>query len=253
VATDGETYGHHFTFGDLCLAHALEVEAKEAGFWITNYGEYLDKNPPVMEVEVSSGPLGEGTSWSCAHGVGRWTRDCGCHTGGEPGWNQKWREPLRGALNFLRDNAASHFESFGGDLLRDPWAARNAYLQLLLDPGRHREAFLLKHARRSLSATEEARVLTLLEVQHCSLRMFTSCAWFFSDLAGLEPIQMMRYAARLLELQQRLGLETPLKQFLEILSEAKSNVAEAGNGADLFLRFARPTSNATSPESTVTS
>ncbi|HEU4433414.1 MAG TPA: hypothetical protein VFR51_08460, partial [Pyrinomonadaceae bacterium] len=27
IATDGETYGHHFKFGDLCLAHVLSVEA----------------------------------------------------------------------------------------------------------------------------------------------------------------------------------------------------------------------------------
>src|SRR5215510_5413038 len=101
VATDGETYGHHFKFGDICLAHALDVEAKQAGFWITNYAEYLDHHSPELEVEIDSGPLSEGTSWSCAHGVGRWTRDCCCHTGGEPGWHQAWRTPLREALNFL--------------------------------------------------------------------------------------------------------------------------------------------------------
>ncbi|HKN83424.1 MAG TPA: DUF3536 domain-containing protein, partial [Pyrinomonadaceae bacterium] len=124
VATDGETYGHHFKFGDLCLAHALEFEAKEAGFWITNYGEYLDRHPPEIEVEIDNGPSGEGTSWSCAHGVGRWMRDCGCSTGGEPGWNQAWRGPLRQALNFLRDDTAVKFENMGSELLRDPWAAR---------------------------------------------------------------------------------------------------------------------------------
>ncbi|PWT90963.1 MAG: glycoside hydrolase, partial [Blastocatellia bacterium] len=73
IATDGETYGHHFKFGDLCLAHALEVEAKQAGFWITNYGEFLDRNSPDWQVEIENGPKGEGSSWSCAHGVGRWS------------------------------------------------------------------------------------------------------------------------------------------------------------------------------------
>ena len=113
VATDGETYGHHFKFGDLCLTHALKVEAKAAGFWITNYAQYLDHHPPETEVEIDNGPDGEGSSWSCVHGVGRWSRDCGCHTGGEPGWNQAWRKPLREALNFLRDDAAEKFESVG--------------------------------------------------------------------------------------------------------------------------------------------
>ena len=141
VATDGETYGHHFKFGDLCLAHALEVEAKQAGFWITNYAEYLDRHPPEAEVEIDNGPEGEGSSWSCVHGVGRWTRDCGCHTGGEAGWNQSWRAPLRAALNFLRDDAAIKFESVGSELLRDPWVARNGYVEVLLDPHSARESF----------------------------------------------------------------------------------------------------------------
>jgi hypothetical protein len=119
VATDGETYGHHFKFGDLCLAHALEIEAKEAGFWITNYAEYLDHHAPEFEVKLNLGPLSEGSSWSCAHGVSRWTRDCGCHTGGQAGWNQSWREPLRSALNVLRDNSIKYFRSRGADLFVD--------------------------------------------------------------------------------------------------------------------------------------
>lgn len=231
VATDGETYGHHFKFGDLCLAHALEVEAKQAGFWITNYGEYLDRHPPELEVEISNGPEGEGSSWSCAHGVGRWTRDCGCQTGGEPGCNQSWRAPLRAALNFLRDDAAEKFESAG--LLRDPWAARNDYIDVILD-SRARESFVARHA---IPRSEESRVWKLLEIQRSSLLMFTSCGWFFSDLAGIETIQVMRYAARVIDLQNELGLETPQKEFLEMMAKAKSNNPAKGNGAEIFLQL----------------
>jgi hypothetical protein len=72
--------------------------------------------------------------------------------------------------------------------------------------------------------------------------MFTSCGWFFSDLAGLETIQVMRYAARVIELQNQLGLNPPRKEFLEMMAEAKSNVAERGNGADIYLHFAEPLS-----------
>jgi alpha-amylase/alpha-mannosidase (GH57 family) len=240
VATDGETYGHHFKFGDLCLAHALRVEAKSAGFWITNYGQYLDYHPPELEVEIDSGPEGEGSSWSCAHGVGRWTRDCGCHTGGEAGWNQAWRQPLRAALNFLRDNAAAKFETEGSELLRDPWAARNDYISVILDPTHAREEFLKRHAVRPLSAVEESRVWNLLEIQRSALLMFTSCGWFFSDLAGIETIQVMRYAARVIDLQNQLGLDAPQKRFLELLAEGRSNQPEKGNGADIFLRYAQP-------------
>lgn len=241
VATDGETYGHHFKFGDLCLAHALEFEAKAAGFWITNYAEYLDRNPPELEVEIDNGPDREGSSWSCAHGVGRWSRDCGCHTGGEPGWNQKWRQPLRNALNFLRDDAATKFENMGAELLSDPWAARNEYIGVILDPEHVREEFLQRHTVR---AAEESHVWNLLEMQRSALLMFTSCGWFFSDLAGIETIQVMRYAARVVDLMNQLGLEPRLKRFLEILSEAKSNRPEKGNGAELFLAQLKPRINA---------
>src|SRR5688572_18307168 len=239
AATDGETYGHHFKFGDLCLAHALGIEAKEAGFWITNYGEYLDRNPPDSRVEIDNGLQGEGSSWSCAHGVGRWTRDCGCHTGGETGWNQAWRDPLRVALNYLRDDAALKFESRGGELLRDPWAARNDYISVLLDE-QTRAEFLARHAVRPLSEAEQRRAFDLLEMQHSAMLMFTSCGWFFSDLAGIETIQVLRYAARVLDLQNQLGFEAPRKQFLDLLANAKSNQPEKGNGADIFARFADP-------------
>jgi len=235
VATDGETYGHHFKFGDLCLSHALEVEAKQAGFWITNYAEYLDQHPPSLEVEIDNGPDGEGSSWSCAHGVGRWTRDCGCQTGGEPGWNQQWRQPLREALNFLRDDAAMKFQDVGGELLSDPWAARNQYIGVVLDPDYVREEFLKRHAARQLNSSDESRVWKLLEMQRSALLMFTSCGWFFSDLAGIETIQVMRYAARVVDLMSQLGLEPPVKQFLEMMAEARSNRAEKGNGAQIFL------------------
>lgn len=235
VATDGETFGHHFKFGDLCLAHALEVEAKQAGFWITNYGEYLDRHPPELEVELDNGPEGEGSSWSCMHGVGRWTRDCGCQTGGEPGSNQKWRAPLRAAFNFLRDDTAVKFERVGSDLLRDPWAARNDYVNVMVDPRNARESFLARHTLRRLSDLEESRVWRLLEMQRCALLMFTSCGWFFSDLAGIETMLVMRYAARVIDLQAELGLEPPRQRFLELMSEAASNKPEKGTGADIFL------------------
>ena len=238
VATDGETYGHHFKFGDLGLAHALQVEARQAGFWITNYGEYLDRHPPETDVEIDNGPDGEGTSWSCAHGVGRWSRDCGCHTGGEPGWNQAWRAPLRAALNFLRDDAAIKFEAAAGELLLNPWGARNDYIAVILDPEQGRVPFLQHNAVGSLSAAEESRVFDLMEMQRSALLMFTSCGWFFTDLAGIETVQVMRYAARLIELQERLGLEPPRKRFLEMMAEAQSNRPEKGNGADIFLNSA---------------
>jgi len=240
IATDGETYGHHHKFGELCLAYALQIDAPARGFAITNYGEYLDQHPPEIEVEISSGQEGEGSSWSCTHGVGRWIRDCGCHTGGAPGWNQSWRGPLRDALNFLRDQGAAYFESTRGQLFIDPWSARDDAIRLILDESASREAFLSRHAPRQLSSEEQRTALLFLELQRNMLLMYTSCAWFFNDISGIEPIQILKYACRAIDLMNQLGLLSPRKRFLEILARAKSNRAELGNGADIYRRLVEP-------------
>ena len=237
IATDGETYGHHFKFGDICLAHALTEEAPTRGFTITNYGEFLEQHPPEIGVEINNGPDGEGTSWSCAHGVGRWIRDCGCHTGGEPGWNQKWRKPLRDALDYLRDANIRHFEATRGPLFIDPWQARDDSIALILDPTASRERFLFDHAGRWLSRDEQTRALTYLELQRMLLLVYTSCGWFFNDISGIETIQIMKYAARAIDLMDQLGLRSVRDQFLEILGEARSNRSEIGTGADVYHRF----------------
>jgi alpha-amylase/alpha-mannosidase (GH57 family) len=104
VATDGETYGHHMKFGEMALAYALDKGFPTRGLELINYGSFLKRFPPVHEVEIDEGPKGEGTSWSCGHGVGRWKENCGCSTGGQPGWNQEWRKSLREGLDFLRDD-----------------------------------------------------------------------------------------------------------------------------------------------------
>ena len=240
VATDGESYGHHYKFGDLSLAHAMDLEARQEGFWVTNYGQFLDLYPAEAEVEIKQGFEGEGTAWSCAHGVGRWIRDCGCHTGGAPGWNQGWRGPLRDALDFLRDEAALHFESAGGKLFIDPWSARNASIELILGPYRSREEFLRRHARKELTRDEEYRALVLLELQRNALLMYTSCGWFFSDLSGIETIQVMKYAARVIELMHELGLPSVRQEFLDLMAKAKSNIRDMGTGSNIYLRYAEP-------------
>lgn len=237
VATDGESYGHHFHFGDRCLAYALEVEAKARGLRVTNYGEFLDQYPPALEVEIKKGPDGEGTAWSCAHGVGRWRRDCGCQTGAQEGWNQAWRAPLRLALDYLRDEAARHFEAMGGPLFRDPWATRDAYIELIVDRQRSREEFLRHHTGRNLKPAEVVRALTLLESQRNAMLMYTSCGWFFADISGIETLQVMKYAARVIDQMDELGLPSPGEHFLEILAEAKSNILKLGTGADVYRRF----------------
>jgi alpha-amylase/alpha-mannosidase (GH57 family) len=237
VATDGESYGHHFRFGDRCIAYALGAEAERFGLRVTNYGEFLDEHEPGHEVLVKPGPNGEGTAWSCAHGLGRWTRDCGCNASAPGGWNQRWRTPLRAAFDLLRDDLAPKFEEAGGELLRDPWAARDEYVELLGPGGpARREEFLERHAGRRLSDEEKVRALTLLEAQRASMTMYTSCGWFFNDISGIETVQTLRYAGRVVETMEALGLAPPTAAFLEILSDAKSNLLERPTGADIYLR-----------------
>ncbi len=240
TATDGESYGHHFHFGDRSLAYALEHEAVARGFWITNYGEYLEHHPPTHEVEIKAGPNGEGTAWSCAHGVGRWCRDCGCNTGGQMGWNQAWRGPLREALDHLRDRAADLFATDASELFENPWDVRDAYVDVLLDATVPPEDFLRRFVGRRLRAADQSRVLTLLEMQRHALLMYTSCGWFFSDLSGIETLQVMKYAGRVLDLWDESGKESIRDDFLDRLSVAESNVSEYGNGADIFRRFVNP-------------
>lgn len=240
TATDGESYGHHFQFGDRCLAHALEKEAPARGFRVTNYGEFLDDNPPVMEVEIKTGPEDEGTAWSCAHGLGRWQRDCGCHVGALEGWNQAWRRPLREALDYLRDEAARAFDAIGADFFQNPWAARDDYIEVILNHHHNKESFLGRHAKRNLAEQEQVEALTLLELQRYVLLMYTSCGWFFADIAGIETIQILRYAGYILELLEQLGLPSPKDKFLKILNVAESNLLEEGNGADVFNRHVAP-------------
>jgi alpha-amylase/alpha-mannosidase (GH57 family) len=240
LATDGESYGHHFKFGDLCLAHTLEYEAPAHDFRVTNYGEYLGAHPPQFEVEINTGHNGlggQGTSWSCSHGVGRWLGDCGCQTGGEADWNQRWRTPLRKAFDFLRDENANHFEATRGRLFIDPWQARDESIALILAPRYSREQFLSAHAGRWLTTDERWKALTHLEIQRMLLLMYTSCGWFFNDISGIETIQVLKYAGRAIDLMDQLGLPTVKDHFIEILAEAKSNRPDMGSGADIFQRL----------------
>ncbi len=238
VATDGESYGHHFHWGDRCMAYTLEIEATKRGLRVTNYGQFLAENPPTFEVEIKVGPDGKGTAWSCAHGVGRWCLDCGCSTGACEGWNQAWREPLRAALDFLQGEAACAFEATRGELFIDPWAARDDYIHLMLDrEARKREEFFRKHAGRALQFDERERALTFLELQRNAMLMYTSCGWFFADISGTETVQNLKYAGLVLDLMDELRLDAPRDRFMKLLAEAQSNLPEMSNGAEIFRRF----------------
>ena len=234
VVTDGETYGHHFKFGDRCVAYALSRQAARQGFWVTNYGALLDVHSPSQEVTLHLGDDGRGSSWSCVHGVGRWQRDCGCHTGGGPGYQQQWRAPLRAALDGLRDRAAHFYERACGELVDDPWGLRDEYIDALLAPPRARDEWVRRWAPRASSSAQRCQLLSLLESQRSSMLMYTSCGWFFNDLSGIETVQVMRYAGHLIDQLRDMGATPGEADFLAQLSEGRSNIASCGNGADIY-------------------
>lgn len=236
IATDGESYGHHHRHGDMALAWALDWIESNDEARLTNYAEFLQLHPPAHEVQIH-----QRSAWSCAHGVGRWERDCSCNSGSKPGWHQAWRAPLRQALDFLRDRLAERFEAEAAPLLRDPWAARDDYIEVLLDRSpANVEAFLQRHARQPLAGARRVRALELLELQRHAQLMYTSCGWFFDDISGIETVQVLQYAGRALQLARWDAADSPKQRFLELLAEAKSNVRAHRDGRAIFDKQVEP-------------
>jgi alpha-amylase/alpha-mannosidase (GH57 family) len=236
VATDGETYGHHHAHGDMALAYALQYIEENRLATLTNYGEYFAQYPPAQEVRIK-----EKTAWSCIHGVSRWEDDCGCNSGVHPQWDQKWRHPLRRAFDWLRDELATDFAREARQLLADPWRARDEYIEVVLDriPARV-NSFLAQHCRHSLTHDEEVRTLRMLEMQRHLMLMYTSCGWFFDEPTGPETVQVLRYAARAVQLGQQLFGKDLEEQFLSRLESVGSNIHEFGNGRAIYERFVMP-------------
>lgn len=240
IATDGESYGHHHQHGEMALAYALRSIEEKGEARLTNYGEYLEMHPPQHEAQVI-----EASAWSCSHGVERWNSDCGCNTGGNA-YHQKWRHPLRAALDWLRDEVALLCEEQAQHLFRegDLWAARNAYSEVIVDRSpANLERFFVKYGAEHLRYEEKVRALKLLEVQRHAMLMFTSCGWFFDELSGIETVKVIEFAGRVIQLSQDLFGEEVAElenNFLERLASAPSNLDDQGNGADIYRRYVKP-------------
>jgi hypothetical protein len=236
VAADGETFGHHHRMGEMTLAFALDrIEARDLAK-NTNYGEYLERHPPIHRVEIV-----EETSWSCIHGVERWRSNCGCHSGGHPDWNQEWRAPLRLALDWLRDTVASKYQDKALQLFADPWRARDDYIDVILDRSPDCiDRFLQLHAARELNPNDRVTALKLLEMQRHTMLMYTSCGWFFDELSGIETVQCLQYAGRVIDLARQLFADDLETAFVDKLSQAKSNLVENGDGGQIYRKWVRP-------------
>jgi alpha-amylase/alpha-mannosidase (GH57 family) len=244
IATDGESYGHHHRHGEMALADALERLLQREDVRVTNYAQFLALHPPTHEAEIV-----QNSSWSCIHGVERWRSDCGCTTG-EPGRHQRWRAPLRDSLDWLNDHLARWFEVAASEIFSDPWAARDDYIEVVLDRSPATiDAFLQEHSPHRLGTTARRRAIQLLEIQRHALLMYTSCGWFFEELSRPEPTQVLRYAARAIQLAQDvLGLQRTRvdggrfleEAFLERLAAAESNDPRYGDGRAIYEQEVRP-------------
>lgn len=232
IATDGETYGHHQKFADMALAYCLQYVKEKTDVQITVYGEFLENNPPQYEAQIF-----ENSSWSCFHGIERWRNDCGCNSGMHGSWHQKWRKPLREALDWLRDEMIKTFDTLGTQYFKDPWAARDEYIDLILDRSLDAQhQFFLKHATER-AWNDRSGALCLLEMQRFAMLMYTSCGWFFDEISGIETVQIMQYAARAAELNKKLSGVDLEPEFIKRLEAAPSNIRDLKNGALVYQRF----------------
>ncbi|MEF8879317.1 MAG: DUF3536 domain-containing protein [Candidatus Thermoplasmatota archaeon] len=235
IANDGETYGHHHVHGDMALSYSLfYIESNELAE-LTVYGEYLEKHPPRREVK-----LVENSSWSCIHGVERWKSDCGCTAGGHPGWNQKWRKPLRRAMDWVRDELLSIYREIMSDYVDDIWSMRDRYIEVVIDRNSENiENFFDKYFQKFLSKEDKIKVLKLLEMQRNAMLMYTSCGWFFDEPSRIETVQIMKYASRAIQLAEELSDRSIEPSYKKKLKDIESN-KDYRDGSRIYDLFVKP-------------
>lgn len=233
VATDGETYGHHHKHGEMALAFCLDYIEQQGRARLTNYAQFMELFPPENEAQII-----EDSSWSCVHGVERWRANCGCNTG-KPGWHQHWRKPLREALDWLRDEVKEIFEREAIKVLRDPWKARNEYINVVLKRSDDNiRRFLKVHALNESSSSN--RIMRIMEMQRHAMLMYTSCGWFFDEISGIETTQVMQYACRVIQLANQIGEVDLEAEFIRRLEQAPSNVPAYEHGAAVYVKEVLP-------------
>jgi hypothetical protein len=229
IATDGESYGHHFKFGEMALSYVIEQARAGRESWeLSNFAAYLAHSPPRRQVRIR-----ERSSWSCAHGIGRWTEDCGCSDGGHHGWNQKWRTPLRHALDLLRVSVDEQFRREGKGCFHDPEKAVFEFGRVLSGQ-LSREEYGATALRPRLSIGQKDIAFSLLAMKRWALAAYSSCAWFFDDIGRIEPLNGLTFALRSMELLKATKGPDIAPRFTAILVQAVSNEPGKGNGADLW-------------------
>ena len=239
IATDGETYGHHEPFADMCLARYFKENVYYDNITPTNYEHYLSMYPPMEEVILHEGTGRRGTSWSCSHGVERWRSNCGC--GGWEGLDLSWRGPLRDAFDILRkmqDKLFAEFLDFTDDTRN---SLREEYVRAIYNDLDAKDLYEI--CSKYISFKE---FVFLMESYKYSLFSYTSCGWFFEDVSRLEPIKNMQYAeqsfhyARLLVKDKNVSfVDEAHKEFLKTLEKSISNKPEHHNARYFYEKEAK--------------
>lgn len=237
IATDGESYGHHHKFGEMALAYMFEQSQLAGNIRFPSLEDFLEKHPPTAKCIIA-----ENTSWSCAHGVERWRSDCGCNAGCPKGWNQKWRGPLRKAFDGLAEAVDDLYESeitkYG-----DPWKLRDEAIEIYkcgrrMSPEEHAKigSKFVKDRFGELATRDTKRILNLVEMERMRMFMYTSCGWFFNDIAGVEAKQNIGYSVRAAQIAEEISGKEFLKPLMADLSEAIGNTPERPTAASVAAR-----------------
>ncbi|MEO3994005.1 MAG: DUF3536 domain-containing protein [Desulfurococcaceae archaeon TW002] len=234
VATDGETYGHHKKYGHLALAYALRTIDEMGLAKITNFGKFLELNPPKWEVKIA-----EKTSWSCAHGVERWRSNCGCRIDINRAWNQEWRKPLRDAMDWLISEVKKVFIDEASEIFTNPMTALLNYVSVVGKSEEVINEYLGRFTKAPLTKEVRSKALELMEMMRHAYLMFSSDGWFFDDISNIESIQVMKHAARAIQLTRKLSNVDLETDFLRFLKNAKSNVPDLRNGANIYDLYVR--------------
>jgi hypothetical protein len=235
LVADGETYGLHHPRGEMALAALVAAIDASDGAVCRSYAALGAGRPDLPEVRLRTP-----SSWSCRHGVERWRTDCGDTVGGNPTWNQRWRRPLRRALDWLAEQAGALLDELGPSLFDDPWAARDGYAEVLVRPrSATRQRYLRAHGvRRSLGV----RALSLLEIQRHALAALDSGACFGADPAAAPTVDALRHADRATQIAGAtfgFDLATPLRARLAPLRGNRLDLATADELWDHFVAGAR--------------
>ena len=240
TATDGEIYGHHEAYGDMALAALINKVEKNEDFKFTNYATYLNEHKAEKYALLVDGEESKGSSWSCFHGVSRWYKDCGCNTGGKEGWNQKWRTPLRNSIADLALSINSEFDSH----IKEIFKAKVSTQEILdkaaaLYIGQTKACDLIKqlHKDYKFDSSDDTKLATLLDGILNLHYSFSSCGFFFNDLAGIEPKQSITYALYAIDEFSKYTNKDLLSSFVNILKEAKSN--EDGDGLSIISQISK--------------